>query len=264
MEVSVSAAPSAPVFEQASLSFVGRWQRLVSTTNWEKGRIISEWRSALVAAAAPAVEYSDEAWSRRVNNVTGQHVGRLRRVWERFGAVGDQYAGLYWSHFQAALDWNDAEMWLEGAVQSSWSVSQMRKQRWEALGAPPDQKPRDEEIVTAELDEDAPLSDEIARDTVAPVSDLDDANAEMSGDDNAAGDEQYVSAEDAPFGDGEPAPLIQPFATLPSLPKDLSDAFEAFKLGILRAKLSGWQDVACDDVLQALDALKSFAVAPAE
>ena len=72
-----------------------------------------------------------------------------------------QYAGLYWSHFQAALDWPDAEMYLEGAVQNDWSVSQMRNQRWQVLGGKPELKPRDGDIVAAEVDEDfSPAADE--------------------------------------------------------------------------------------------------------
>ena len=54
----------------ASRPFVGRWNKLVTTTNWEKGRIIHEWREALIASA-PVTEYSDEAWARRVTGVTG-------------------------------------------------------------------------------------------------------------------------------------------------------------------------------------------------
>ena len=42
--------------DRASDQFVGQWRRLVSTTNWEKGRIINEWRDALVASEAPASE----------------------------------------------------------------------------------------------------------------------------------------------------------------------------------------------------------------
>ena len=141
---------------EAAAEYVGRWNRLVSTTNWEKGRIIFEWREALGQAGAPAASLSDEAWSRQVGGVTSQHVGRLHRVYERFGAVHGQYAGLYWSHFQAALDWPDAEMYLEGAVQNGWSVSQMRNQRWEVLGGRPELKPREEEIVAAEVDEEFP------------------------------------------------------------------------------------------------------------
>src|SRR5262245_28914940 len=139
----------------ASQPWVGRWSRLVSTTNWEKGRIITEWRDALVSQGLPASEYSDEAWGRLVGGVTGQHVGRLRRVYQRFGTAQEKYPGLYWSHFQAALDWNDAEMWLEGALQSGWSVAQMREKRWETLGKVEADRPRPEDVVASETDEDA-------------------------------------------------------------------------------------------------------------
>ena len=100
--------------------FVGRWNRLISTTNWEKGRIIHEWREAAIESGASATEYSDQTWSELVEGVSGQHVGRLRRVYERFGSNYQDYEGLFWSHFQAAIDWDDAEMWLERAGQSKW------------------------------------------------------------------------------------------------------------------------------------------------
>ena len=45
--------------------------------------------------------------------------------------------------------------------------------------------------------------------------------------------------------------------------KALTDAFESFKLGILRHKTASWQEVSCADVLRSLDALKALATAPA-
>ncbi len=146
------------VLEQTSEQFLGQWKRLVSTTNWEKGQIIFHWRSALVAAGAGVSEYADEVWSRQVGQITPQHVGRLRRVFERFGEVREDYPGLYWSHFQAALDWDDAEMWLEGAVQSSWSIADMRAKRAETLGTSND--PLAAADQEGQWDEDAEPGDE--------------------------------------------------------------------------------------------------------
>ncbi|HEX5498011.1 MAG TPA: hypothetical protein VFX03_02250, partial [Thermomicrobiales bacterium] len=167
------------VIDEASQAFVGAWRGLISTTNWEKGRIIHEWREALKESGAPVQEYSDEAWSRRVGQVSGQHAGRLRRVYERFHDVRESYAGLYWSHFQAALDWSDAEMWLEGGVQSGWSVGEMRARRWEALGGVANGQPHDAEAVDAEFDED---SDPAASHEVGLVRDpaVDDGDAPRS------------------------------------------------------------------------------------
>jgi hypothetical protein len=250
----------AAVAVEASQEYVGRWNRLVSSTNWEKGRIISEWRRALRQSDAPAASYSDEAWSRQVGGVTPQHVGRLRRVFERFGDTCEQYAGLYWSHFQAALDWPDAEMYLEGAVQSGWSVSQMRDQRWEATGARPELKPSDAEIVAAECDEDfAPPDNDLPppaiSESLAEVHATDDVSDFDSGSDEAA--PVFDAAEPA-------APPVRPFESLPPLPADLKEAFELMKLAILAHKISGWQEIARDDVLSVLESLRQLALAPAQ
>lgn len=57
-------------------------------------------------------------------------------------------------------------------------------------------------------------------------------------------------------------PDALPFARLPSLPPDVSDAFESFKLAILRHKLGHWRAVDLGDVLTVLDSLKEFAEQP--
>ncbi len=263
------------VAESTSRTFIGRWNTLVSTTNWEKGRIIYQWREALIAAGAAAVEYSDEAWALRVGGVTGQHVGRLRRVYQRFGEKAEEFEGLYWSHFQAAIEWDDAEMWLEGAVQSGWSVSQMRRQRWETLGAVASDEPQEGDVVVAETDEDFDTSN-----NESPIaSTITSSYGEVPGprpEGPDFGDEEAPSA-DAPkapaergdgaaiYTDGEKPVIefVQPFETLSELPEDLADAFESFKLAILRHKASDWQEIDQEDVLAALDALKELARAPA-
>ena len=251
---------------ETSQPFVGRWNHLVSTTNWEKGRIIAEWRQSLIDAKRPAREYSDDAWARLVGAVTGQHAGRLRRVYDRFGATYQEYKNLYWSHFHAAMDWVDAEMWLEGAVQSKWSVSQMRRQRWEAMGAVESERPLDEEIVVAELDED--VDPAVARD--ASTQRVPDSLAEVQGPPIPEGadfgdeDEGGTRArqDDASREAEETIPLVRPFANLAELPDDLAEAFEAFKLAILRHKAEGWRQVTLDDVMGALESLKQLAWAP--
>ena len=59
--------------------------------------------------------------------VSGQHVGRLRRVYQQFSELHREFEGLYWSHFQAALDWEDAGEWLVQAANNDWSVAQMQR-----------------------------------------------------------------------------------------------------------------------------------------
>lgn len=260
--------------DPSSAPFIGRWNRLVSTTNWEKGRIINEWRNSLVEAGAPVAEYSDEAWSRLVGGVTSQHVGRLRRVFQRFGKVYETYEGLYWSHFHAALDWDDAEMWLEGAVRSHWSVSQMRRQRWETLGGAEESQPSESDVVVAEMDEDAETdasadaTPQVINGTVEEVvgprresqSKEKGSHTENSGADEPP--DSGASIDSAEQAEKETIPFVRPFENLAELPDDLSDAFESFKLAILRHKADDWKQISREDVLASLDALKELALAP--
>ncbi len=286
----VDGAPEA--VEEASQPYVHRWNGLVSTTNWEKGRIIFEWREALIAADATVQEYSDEAWARRIGTVSSQHVGRLRRVHERFAVVREEYAGIYWSHFQAALEWPDPELWLEGSVQNGWSVADMRRERWQAYGAASDERPRDADIVTAEFDEDAPAEDSESADAKSRLRATKDggSSGDLANGPARNGNPRNGSSPVGPdldqgpdFGEERSAPFaadeaparnlyladapvesIRPFENLPELPADLAEAMEMFKLSILRHKLDGWSHVAAADVLLALDGLKQLVLAPAD
>ncbi|MGB7346081.1 MAG: hypothetical protein WBD20_17825 [Pirellulaceae bacterium] len=243
--------------------FVGQWNSLISTTNWEKGRIISQWREALVASEADATQYSDEAWARRVGGVTAPHVGRLRRVYDRFGSTFATYDDIYWSHFLAALDWDDAPLWLEGASKEHWSVSNMREKRWQATGAVESNRPTDSQIIEVDLDEDITLP---AQGGGREKEYDGDSSGVASGplyEEPDFGDEEELSALGAAGssgGEGDresetPKPSVQPFVGLPKLPEDLSEAIESLKLSVLRHKTSGWNDVTAEDVQKYLDAV---------
>lgn len=251
----------------SSEPFVGRWNRLVSTTNWEKGRIICQWRETLLAEEAAPAEYADEAWAQLVGGVSGQHVGRLRRVYQRFGAAQEKFSGLYWSHFQAALDWNDAEMWLEGAVQSGWSVARMRQQRWETLGRVESERPHAADEAAEEADGDYQAPHETPETITGTYEEVQGPRHEGPdfGDDETSAQPQSRGANEV-AGEGEysrpPVELVQPFAALPALPDDLAEAFDSFKLALLRHKTDGWKQVSCDDALRAIEALKALVLAP--
>ena len=263
---------STAMVTEASAEYVGRWNLLVSTTNWQKGRLIVQWREALCEAGAGPEEYTDEAWSRRVGGVSPQHVGRLRRVCERFGDPHEQYDGLYWSHFHAALDWPDAEMYLEGAVQNGWSVPAMRAQRRDAIKAI-DAENCDNgsglDVAEPEVGqtgcEETPLSTTISE----TISEVRAADADADTDDCSERNdcENYQEREDADGGAHAAAtgsPAVRPFESLPELPPDVNEAFELMKLAILAHKVSGWRDMARDDMLAVLESLRRLALAPTE
>ena len=192
-------------------------------------------------------------------------VGRLRRVFQRFGATFEKFSGLYWSHFHSAVEWNDAEMWLEGAVQNDWSISEMRRMRWETLGAVEELRPRSEEIVASELDED--VASETAESQTADGGDFTTPFDTADASDAAEISETHAEMSSESADDAEasgPAELVRPFADLSSLPGDLADAFESFKLAILRHKAEAWSRVSATDVMASLDALKALVLAPSE
>lgn len=250
----VSAAAS-----QASIKHIGRWRELVSTTNWEKGKIITEWRQDLIDGGAAQMEYSDEAWSQLVGDVTSQHVGRLRRVHERFHATWPSYEGLYWTHFLAALDWDDAEMWLEGALQNHWSVSKMRLQRWETLGSAPDEEPLDSQIVSDESVVDPILNEDRSDLTIEDVASLGSAGASKTSDatkndkKKTVSDSGIIIEEISGYATELPA---EPLESLDDFPDDFVDAFEDFRHVILDYKRNGWKEIKREDVVQSLDSLR--------
>ncbi len=251
--------------------YVTQWSVLISKTNWEKGAIICAWRSDLEAQNAPTSAYSDEAWSRRVGGVTSQHVGRLRRVHQRFGASYATYPNLYWTHFLAALDWDDAEMWLEGASQSKWSISEMRSTRWQANGGDPNAEPPVSDIASSVIDEDfTPGSEPLNREREQAESrNLNDVaegpryDGPDFGDEADAGGAAVAAVADAlddEIAEGPVEPTVSPFASLPTLPVDVADALEQFKLAIIRHRTSGWEEFNRDDLVRTIDALRQFAL----
>lgn len=247
--------------------FVGRWNKLISTTNWEKGRIISEWRARLIDSGVDATQYSDEAWSRRVGGVTAPHVGRLRRVYDRFHDSYQTYEGLYWSHFLAALDWEDAPMWLEGASNEKWSISAMREKRWEAEGAVAANRPTGQ-IIEVDTDEDVTepaqgggsgrdFDNDGGNVSSGPTFEGPDFGEEeelqsLAGQNPGTAGESTVVDEATEPEAGSP---VQPFIGLPALPDDVNEAIESLKLALLRHKAMDWRDLKVDAVQRYLDAI---------
>lgn len=273
---------SSDISDAASKPFVGRWHKLVSETNWEKGRIILEWRTALIAAKALSSQYSDEAWANRVGFVTCQHIGRLRRVYERFGSSYSEFPKLYWSHFWAAIDWDDAELWLEGASSSRWSISQMCRMRTESMQPPEGQTTEsvletESQRIQSETDDGFLESTSNAR----MGADQDQASNESDEAGEERSKERFQSSplnEDPDFGEqdraattktssnatspdavaNEMVAMKNPFEGLGEIPIDVIDAVDPLKLCILRYRSNEWHGFTKDQMLGLIDALKSF------
>jgi hypothetical protein len=231
-----------------------------------------------MAEESAVTEYSDEAWAQLVGGVTSQHVGRLRRVNQRFGEVTEQYADLFWSHFQAALDWDDAEMWLEGSIQNGWSVSQMRGKRWETHGTPPEEQRQETDLDNTEMqgtaEAEAPFAEGEAEPTknesgVSPsTATIDSPNDSSST--KASEKDTSDSSDDAPRAEAE-AESVPPVekrtrlsVDVESLPDDLAEAFESFKLAIIAHRRENWRDTSTESVVECLEALRQLVLAEEE
>ena len=266
-----------PLVNEIAVEFIGFWNRLVSQTNWEKGKVIYTWRTRLIEAGLPRGIYSDEAIAQRIGGISSQHVGRLRRVYEKFGQQdifphGERYKNLYWSHFQAALDWDDAARWLDKASAEGLSVAQMRIARWEEYGAPADKKPKDSDIVVSEPDEDVnPRNDSDAEQLDARPIALSEEKEKKS--ESAAGESEPAEDKkpDATSllqqkGSDEPwsspanttTEILRAMGGFPALPDDLAQPLTALKESILNHKVSGWSEVSQDDLLVWIGALRGL------
>lgn len=268
--------------DEIASEYVGFWNRLISQTNWEKGKVILTWRNRLIEGGLPRKAYSDDNIARRIGNVSGQHVGRLRRVFERFGSE-ERLANLFWSHYQAALDWEDAGDWLKKANDENLSVASMRISRWEKYGAPPEKKPKDNEIVASEPDEDVNPHNDSDADFI-DVGDNFDAedkkSKKNSKHDKSDSENESLNGESGLNGDsngtGSPMDLnnfrgdeetwqgattsgvLNSLNKLPSLPDDMADAFEMLKISILNHKLTSWDLVSADTVLSYISAMRGL------
>ena len=89
-------------------------------------------------------------------------------------------------------------------------------------------------------------------------------DGDAAADADADGEATPHDLADAADSFDEVSPPLRPFENLPNLPADLREAFDSFKLAIVHHRLAQWQEVSQADVLVTLDALRQFALAPAE
>jgi hypothetical protein len=157
----------------------------------------------------------------------------------------------------------------------------MRIQRWEAIGAPEELKPRSEDVLTAELDDDVnPRNDSFAskdnstevkiREIGAAdiVDGFDPSDLSSPTNDNESKTKKKQKKSETKQYDSIPAgKILQTGEVLTNLsnntatlPNDLAEAIESFKVAILNHKLASWQEVSVEVVMSCLDSLKALVI----
>jgi hypothetical protein len=122
---------------QTEDQLIQRAQAALSKCNWEIGECAAEWTSRYARGRTDA-DFG------ALIGLSGDQVFQRRRVWETFADVQGEYQHLKWSHFYAAVNWDDAAESLQWASDLGATVAEMkawrRAQRGEDLTRPADEE----------------------------------------------------------------------------------------------------------------------------
>ena len=120
------------VREESEAALIARAQTAVSNCNWEVGECAALWTKRFSRGR------TDSDFAALVS-LSADQIYQRRRVWEAFADVYQNYTSLKWSHFYAALNWDDASECLQWADDVQAGVAEMkawrRAQRGEDLDA---------------------------------------------------------------------------------------------------------------------------------
>lgn len=116
--------------DEAEFDLISRAQEAANSGNWIVGECASRWLSTYAKGR------TDEAFGELVG-LSRQQILYRRQVWERFGKIHSRFPDITWTHFKAALQWDDAEDCLNWAQECEATVAEMtvwrRAQRGEDL-----------------------------------------------------------------------------------------------------------------------------------
>src|SRR5579863_3919925 len=107
---------------ESEAELVTRAQIAVSQCNWVVGECAQKWTQKFARGRTDA----DFA---ALVGLSPDQVFQRRRVWETFADVHPKYPTLKWSHFYAALTWDDAPECLQWADENDATVAEMKAWR---------------------------------------------------------------------------------------------------------------------------------------
>ncbi len=114
---------------------VQRAQTALSECRWLVGECAAKWTQRFARGRTDA-DFAN------LLGLSADQIYQRRRVFETFGGTHDQFPNLKWSHFYAALTWDDAAHCLQWALEAQATVAEMkawrRLQRGEDLQSVPE------------------------------------------------------------------------------------------------------------------------------
>ena len=125
---------------ESEQALIDRAQNALSHCNWTVGECAAQWTQRYAKGRTDA----DFA---TLVGLSSDQIFQRRRVWETFSDVFQDYSHLKWSHFYAALTWDDAAECLQWAEELQATVAEMkawrRTQRGEAQDFAAEEPPFD-------------------------------------------------------------------------------------------------------------------------
>jgi hypothetical protein len=101
---------------------IARAQLAVSQCNWVVGECAHKWTQKYARGRTDG----DFA---QLLGLSADQIYQRRRVWETFADVRGEFTSLKWSHFYAALTWDDAPECLQWADENQATVAEMKAWR---------------------------------------------------------------------------------------------------------------------------------------
>ena len=131
-------------------------QTAVSRCNWVIGECAAKW-TVRYARGRTDADFAE------LIGLSGDQVFQRRRVWETFADVRAEYASLRWSHFYAAVTWDDASECLSWAEEMGATVAETKAWRRASRGEDLTQ-PADPETAPFEATSLSPVETSISGD----------------------------------------------------------------------------------------------------
>lgn len=136
MEPALTTAAEVRHVQDEERQLIAKARSAVSECAWLVGGCAAEWTQRFARGRTDA-DFGE------LVGLDGQQVRQRRAVWETFSDVRDSYPCIKFSHFRAALNWDDAPEALAWANENQASVKEMtawrRMQNGEDLTAPEDE-----------------------------------------------------------------------------------------------------------------------------
>lgn len=112
----------APARDETEDQLIRKAAEAVSHSQWVVGECAAKWTQRYARGRTDA----DFAM---LIGISADQVYQRRRVWETFGEIRGEFETLRWSHFYAALTWDDARDCLSWAAEMEATVAEMRAWR---------------------------------------------------------------------------------------------------------------------------------------